>query len=860
MHLHSFKTIFLAFFMAFFSSSAFLSAQDLAYYLPSDVAYNTSIPTPKQVLGHEVGEWHASPFQVLTYMRELARVSKRVKLQSYGQTYENRELLTLIITSENNQDQLEDLRKAHLALSNPVEASKMNTANMPVVVWLGYSVHGNEPSGVNAALLTAYHLAAAQGESIEKLLKETIIVLDPCINPDGVNRFASWVNAHKSQTSVTDPVAREFNEPFPKGRFNHYWFDLNRDWLPLQLPESQGRLARFHEWKPNILTDHHEMGTDKTFFFQPGVPERDNPLTPPKNRDLALKLARKHADFLNKIGSLYYTQEDFDDFFYGKGSTYPDINACVGILFEQASSRGHAQNSAHGVLTFPFTIKNQFVVSLSTLAAAQEMRQELLDYQKNFYSEAQNLGASVPEKAYIWGSSTDSAKNFHFLEILKRHQIKVFRAGSDLTLDGKKFLKNHSYIVPLAQAQYRTIQAIFKSETTFKDSLFYDISAWTFPLAFDLPFAALTTKNMPASLQGEEVLLAQMPKGQLYSSQQQAYCYAFEWHGYYAPRLLNTLLDKGLIVKVCHKKFKAATGIGLKEFDYGTILVPLQNQSMPSSDIKNLLKKLAEETAVSVFELSDGFTAEGVELGSPSHDVLRSTKVLLAVGEGVAASEAGEVWHLLDTRFKMPVTTVELGKLGAVNWSDYQVLVLADGNYGAISESSTEAIKKWLKSGNTLVAMQGASKWVRSAGIATFHSLDLGKNDTLPRPYEARERDRGAQEVGGSIFKVQIDPTHPLCYGYKGTDLHLFKNSSLYMSWSENPYGTPIRYGANPLVAGYLSERHKKAVANSAGAIIKSSGKGRVVLLADNPNFRAFWYGTNKLFLNAVFFGHLMQE
>jgi hypothetical protein len=213
---------------------------------------------------------------------------------------------------------------------------------------------------------------------VDSLLNETVILLDPSFNPDGLNRFASWVNTHKSQTLVTDPVSRELNEAWPGGRTNHYWFDLNRDWLYVQHPESQGRIAKFHEWKPNILTDHHEMGSNSTFFFQPGVPSRINPLTPQKNRELTAKIGTFHARYLDKIGSLYFTEEDYDDFYYGKGSTFPDVNGAVGILFEQASSRGHAQETINGVLSFPFTIRNQVTTSFSTLAAARALRTELL--------------------------------------------------------------------------------------------------------------------------------------------------------------------------------------------------------------------------------------------------------------------------------------------------------------------------------------------------------------------------------------------------------------------------------------------------------------------------------------------------
>ena len=234
-------------------------------------------------------------------------------------------------------------------------------------------------------MLYAYHLAALQGKEIEETLSKTIVLLDPCYNPDGLNRFANWVNVHKSKNLSADPANREYNEPFPRGRTNHYWFDLNRDWLPSQHPESQGRIKNFHEWYPNVLTDHHEMGTNSTYFFQPGIPSRTNPNTPEENQELTKKIANFHAKALDKIGSLYYSEESFDDFYYGKGSTYPDANGCIGILFEQASSRGHLQESINGLVSFPFTIRNQLTTSLSTLEADQILRKDLLDYQRRFY-------------------------------------------------------------------------------------------------------------------------------------------------------------------------------------------------------------------------------------------------------------------------------------------------------------------------------------------------------------------------------------------------------------------------------------------------------------------------------------------
>ena len=275
------------FYLLFCLISAQLHAQELSYYLPDSVQYNPAIPKPKDVIYHEVGEWHVTHDRLVNYMQAIAKAApERVKLHNMGFTYEGRPQVVLIITSPKNHQNLESIRQQHVQLTDPAKSGSLNIDNMPIVVWVGHSIHGNEPSGANSSLLSAYYLAAAQGPKIDNLLENTVILLDPSFNPDGLQRFSTWVNQHKSKNLVTDPASREFNEVWPGGRFNHYWFDLNRDWLPAVHVESQNRLKLFHQWKPNILTDHHEQGSNATFFFQPGVPSRVNPLTPAKNQEL----------------------------------------------------------------------------------------------------------------------------------------------------------------------------------------------------------------------------------------------------------------------------------------------------------------------------------------------------------------------------------------------------------------------------------------------------------------------------------------------------------------------------------------------------------------------------------------------
>ncbi len=392
-------------------------------------------------------------------MYALAESSDRIHIENRGSTFEGRPLLLLTITSPLNYSKIEQIRKDHLTLTEK-NFNELTIEDMPVVVYHGFSIYGNEASGSNAALAVAYYLAAAQEPKIDDLLKNTVILFDPSYNPDGLQRFAYWANMHRNKNINPDPNDREYNEIWPGGRTNHYWFDMNRDWLPVQLPESKARIYTFHKWSPNILTDHHEMGTDSTFFFQLGIPSRTHPLTPTKNQELTAAIANYHANALNKIGSLYYNKESFDDFYYGKGSTFLDINGSIGILFEQASSRGHAQESDNGILTFPFAIRNHFTAALSTLEAAVALRTQLLEYQRTFYKNARKEAASGG--AIVFGDTKDASKVGHFAEILQHHKISFYELKEDFSIQGKNYKKGYAYLIPKDQKQHRLIKAIFE--------------------------------------------------------------------------------------------------------------------------------------------------------------------------------------------------------------------------------------------------------------------------------------------------------------------------------------------------------------------------------------------------------------
>ena len=657
------------------SLTGFAQTTNASYYLPDGHQYNSEIPTPQSILGFNVGDWHVSHDKLSEYMRVLASSSDRISIKNRGNTYEGRPLLLLTITSPKNHQNIDEIKKQHMQLSEP-EGQNLDLSSMPAIVYQGFSIHGNEPSGANSGLMVAYHLAASEDASVIELLEDVVILFDPSFNPDGLQRFSQWANTHKSNILNPDPNDREYNEAWPRGRTNHYWFDMNRDWLPVQLPESKVRIKSFTEWLPNILTDHHEMGTNATFFFQPGIQSRVNPLTPKMNQTLTREIGEFHAEALNKIGSLYYTEESYDDFYYGKGSTYPDVNGSIGILFEQASSRGHIQESDNGILTFPFTIRNQFNTALSTLKAAKNMRVKLLDYQRTFYSDALREAKQSKQKSIVFGNAKDPATSYRLAEILKRHQIKVHTLNKNTTIKGKKYVKEASYVVPLNQKKNKLVHAMFDTQTKFQDSLFYDISAWTFPLAFNLNYSF----EKSVDLAGSEIEVLEHPKDDLIK--ESSYAYLLEGHGYYTPKFLYHLLDAGVRVKVGLKPFS----IEGNSYDYGSLMIPVANQNMDSKALYGLIRDASSELMLEIKSVSTGLT-EGIDLGSNNFKTIKKPKVAVLIGDGTRSYDAGEIWHLMDTQYEIPITKIDIRQLSRVDLSRYTHFIIPSYSGGLLNSS-----------------------------------------------------------------------------------------------------------------------------------------------------------------------------
>ncbi len=832
-----------------FFAAAAVTAQP-NYFYPGGGNFNPQIPTPAQFLGYDIGTQHTRHDRLVEYFKELDRLSDRMTTQIIGETFEHRQQITAVFTSAENHAKIEEIRKAHLA-----GQLTGNTANVPLVIHLGYNVHGNEPSSSEAAMLTAYYIVASQSEEAGKWMNDMVILMDPVINPDGRDRHTHWANMHKGEPPVADPLDREHTEIWPGGRTNHYWFDLNRDWFLGTFPETRNRIKFFHHWRPYVQTDHHEMGTNSTFYFDPGEDASNNPIVP----DFLYKtIYPLYAGYFSKatdqIGSMYYTKESYDKLYPGYGSSYINFYGGAGFLFEQASSRGHVQETNSIPITFAFTIRNQFTASLTTIRASLAEKAQLLKMRKEFYRVAQSQAAASPIKGYVFGDTKDITRTNAFLSMLLLHEIEVYPVSSAITVDGKKFEAGKTYYVPTAQDNYIMVRSVFEKAITYIDSSFYDASAWSLIHAYNLPYAemktALAKTNRIESIAAAESVVTKSN-----------YAYVLEATDYNVHKVIYQLQKGGVIVQAAFRPFTAVINQQPKSFGYGNIVLPVNLQQINSDSLFQLVAGAAKSTGISIYSLNTGFSAGGIDLGSNNIRSLKKPEAAMIIGTGVAGAEAGEIWHLLDQRLQMPISKIDILNLGRANLNRYNTIIMVNGNYTLIDKTLTDKIKAWVQNGGTLITLKTGSEWAIKNGFTKEKLLATDSSKTTPvrQNFDNAEYIEGAKAMGGSIFKVDVDTTHPIGFGFTNRTVSWYRNGLTFLVPSLNPYSTVAQYGNDPLIGGYIHPTTLKKVKNSAAILVGAEGSGRVILFSDNPNFRGTWYGTNKLFLNALFYGGMMN-
>ena len=818
--------------------TAQLSAQD--YYFKKYHPFDPDVPSPEEFLGYGIGEHHTRHDLIVAYLTKLAEVSNRASIHQYGKTHEGRKLVILTVTDPNNLANLSSIKEKHLAFTDPNQ-NVSNYGVVPIFINLGYNVHGNEPSSSEAALLTAYTLTASNHPEVLNYLKNGVIMIDPTINPDGRDRHTQWANTYQGNPLVADPQDAEHNEYWPRGRSNHYWFDLNRDWLLGINPESRGKLAWYHEWYPNVVTDFHEMGTQSSYFFEPMKDNGSlNPIMPKENYvDLNNLFGEYFAKSLDSIGSFYFTKEVFDGTYPGYGSSYPDLQGGLGLLFEQASSRGHKQKTAFGEITFPFTIRNQYVSSMATVKAAVENKETLRKYQQKFFKSALSNAAKGRIKGYSFKDSYDQNRVKAFIDKLLLHKVDVYRSG-----DG--------FVVPTDQPQYRMVQTFFETYDKYRDSVYYDASAWSVANFYNMKYRPVNNLNLGEKVTDLNGLVEVTPV------KKSDYAYIIDYDDYNAVAALNHLQSNGLVLSSSFKPFTAKTTEGNKSFNYGALVVPVSLQKKDADEIYSLVKQAQQKFKVSMFAVDTGYNINGIDLGSRYVSPVTEPKAAMLIGDGVSSYEAGEVWHLLDTRVHMPITKIPMRNFNRADLDKYNTLVMVSGRY-SWSENQLKKIKDWVSKGNTLITIGRASKWAIDKKLVKEKLISEEKDSTKTverKPYVDAPENIGKEEVGGVILKVDLDITHPLAFGYRDQTIPVYKNNSVWLAPSKNEYATVAKYANNPHIDGFITEKNMETYLKPAASLIVSKLEGgRVVMFADNPNFRGSWYGTNRLFLNALFLG-----
>ncbi len=829
--------------LLFFSVATSFS-QD--YFFKDKAPFDAKIPTPEAFLGYPIGDQHTRHDQIVAYLYRLAEVSDRAEIEVYGYTHERRKLVMLRVSTPQNLSNLERIRNEHLQFVDPNQNAK-NYNDVPIFVQLGYNVHGNEPSSSEAALLMAYTLVASNSAEVENYRQNAVVFIDPTINPDGRDRHTQWANQYKGSPLVSDGADAEHNEMWPRGRTNHFWFDLNRDWLLAVHPESQGKLKWYHNWYPNVVTDFHEMGTNSNYFFEPMKPiGSQDPIMPKENyEDLNNLFAPYYAKALDNIGSFYYTKESFDGTYPGYGSSYPDLQGALALLFEQASSRGHLQNTDYGTISFAFTIRNQYQSSVATVKAAIENKVTLRKYQQRFFKSAVTKKAKSGFSGYEFGDAYDKTRNKAFVDFLLKHKIKVYEKGN-------------KYVVPLKQPQHRMVQTMFETYSKYRDSVFYDASAWSVSNFYNMQAKGLKSVKLGTEITNTDNILSNTAVSKT------SYAYILDWDDYNAPAALYYMQSKGIKASAAFKPFSIGTNAGNKQFNYGTVMIPVSKQKISSDEIYKIVKETQEKFNVPVYAASTGFSTKGIDLGSNNFRSLKMPKAAMLIGDGVSSYEAGEVWHLLDTRIQMPITKLQMHRFRNISLDKYSTLVMVSGSYTQLDSLQQKKIKTWVSKGNTLITIARASQWAVSKKLVK-ESLtkkpkpkDKDKKDKVTKrlPYVDAGEHIGRERLGGAIFEVDLDVTHPLGFGYHSSSLPIYKNNTVFLQPSKNAYSTVAKYAKNPHIDGYISTTNLETYLKpSASLLVSPIGRGRVVLFADNPNFRGAWYGTNRLFLNALFLG-----
>lgn len=806
------------------------------------VSFGQQTPSPEAFLGYPIGSHYSRHHQIVDYFRTVANSqSNKVKLAEYGKTPEGRPLLVAIVSDEANLQKLNDIQQQNLAIVNGTAPQ----TQLPAIVWLSYNVHGNEPASSEAAMLALYELVTSQSTAAKDWLKNTVVIIDPCLNPDGRDRYVNWFNNAVGTSSNSDPQAREHDEPWPSGRTNHYNFDLNRDWAWQTQIESQQRAKLYQQWYPHVHVDFHEQGCNEPYYFAPAANPIHAAVTPWQN-EFQVKVGTNNAAYFDKNAWLFFTKERFDLLYPSYGDTYPMYNGAIGMTYEQGGIGGGLmiETDDHDVLTLQERVQHHFQTSMSTVEVSSKHGTQLINEFNNYYQNSR-AGKSASYKSYVLTAETPTDLA-GFENLLRKNNIAFIPFTGNApkgfhfqTQKEETFVdKGYSIVVSMQQAHSVLANVLLEPTTTLTDSNTYDITAWSLPFAYGIDCYGLKTVFQPKV--NQQNITSSDSIGD--------YGCILPYSSFHSTKLLAALLKAELQVRYTEVPFTTQG----KTYAAGTLIVLKTNQQ---SDWKNRLLQVCKEFQVSPISLSTGLSSAGPDMGSPSIKVIpHAPKVAFFTGEGISALSAGEVWSYFDNTLNYPVTQLLAKNVSEMNLSTYDVIIVPNGSF--ISTEHSEQLRVFTNHGGTLIVLENSAKqlfsdekWgVKMKQIETEDSLSI---TNLPA-YGNAERDYLKTSTPGALYKVYLDSTHPLSYGLSQHYYDLKQNTELVEINKDQWNVGTIRKDSH--TAGFIGSEAKKQLTEGVIFGEKQVGQGSVIFMTDSPLFRNFWESGLHLMGNAIFF------
>lgn len=819
-------------------------------------AQTSNLQTPEKFLGYALGEQFTYHHKVVDYFRYVADNSSSVKFEEYGSTYEGRPLLVAYVGTEENLSRLEEISRNNLQRAGVAEGNAKEGG--PAIVWLSYNVHGNESVSTEASMAVLHTLASGVNENAEEWLKNTVIIIDPTVNPDGRDRYANWYNRVGSRIPNPNPDALEHHEPWPGGRANHYLFDLNRDWAWQTQAESQQRMALYNQWLPHIHADFHEQGIESPYYFAPAA-EPFHAYITYWQREFQTTIGLNNTKYFDENGWLYFTRERFDLFYPSYGDTYPTFNGAIGMTYEQGGSgrAGLAVLTAEeDTLTLSDRIAHHYAASLSTIEATSENAAMVVENFEQFFKNSSN-NPPGQYKSYLVPAENNQDKIRELRRLLDLHQINYGEASRSKTYNGWSYkdaaitsfrANSGDIVIRASQPKAVLLQVLFEPESTLSDSVTYDITAWSVPYMLGLE-AYATAEEIPTQA------LQELPAYELSITSEKPYAYLLEWNSLEDVKFLSSLLNAGVKVRYAEEPFTTNN----RRYGRGTLIITRRGNEQLGAQFDFIVKEAAREWERPLQAVETGFVAEGKDFGSGSVRYLKAPKVAVLGGDGVSSLAFGEVWHYFEQQIGYPINVIGTDYANKVDWNAYDVLIIPNGNYGEVLEESfLSKLVGWVRGGGRLILLQNAISAVTqkpSFGIEAKEAsdkLELKEPQALLAVYENRERESISHYNPGSIYKVSLDESHPLAFGYGNEYFSLKTNSDAYKYLKEGWNVGTIR-SADALVSGFVGSEAKKAIAETIVFGVEEKGRGEIIYMTDNPLFRAFWQGGKLLFSNAVF-------